>query len=375
MKNKIPIVLLGGSINSAIGRAHVAALRMTGRFEIIAGYMSRDKDINMRSAQEYGLRLDATLGSLEQVIEFGLKHKATVLVLTPTNQHIEQVASLILAGLPVICEKALSSNFEGLKKVKKILENNSGFLAVIYNYTSYPAVRQIREYCASGEIGNAVSVNLQMPQESFSKKSLEGVPIQPQAWRLTDGEIPTISLDLGVHLHALASFVLGLKPIEVIGVESSSGNFPGLIDDVRAIVRYEKQLVASYWYSKIALGHRNGLSIQIFGTKGSLFWEQINPEYIKLSSDNGKVLLIDRGSPETLIMNSYAYTLFKPGHPAGFLEALSNYYFDISNALQNFFSGSQASNGYVLGIDEAIASFGFLKAIHESSKSGNWTTL
>ena len=42
MKNKkINIAIIGGGINSTIGRAHISALRIDGNYKIIAGVFSR----------------------------------------------------------------------------------------------------------------------------------------------------------------------------------------------------------------------------------------------------------------------------------------------------------------------------------------------
>jgi predicted dehydrogenase len=55
-----------------------------------------------------------------------------------------------------------------------------------------------------------------MPQEGFARLDREGNPMVPQQWRLTDGVVPTISLDLGVHVHHLVDFLTGEKPQEVV---------------------------------------------------------------------------------------------------------------------------------------------------------------
>jgi predicted dehydrogenase len=372
MTQRIKIAILGGSIKSAVGRAHVAALRVTGKYEIVAGFMSRNPVVNEESANEYGIDSENLFNNLEDIARYCKKERIVILVLTPTDQHISQVTYLLGEGIPVICEKALSNKLVEMEELQESIEKKKQFLAVIYNYNGYLAVRQIRKYCTEGRIGRILSVNAQMPQEGFIKKDHDGHPIQPQAWRLIDGEIPTISLDLGVHLHSIVKFTTGLSAKKVVGTQESKGNFSGLIDDVRALAKYDNNVDVTYWFSKSALGYRNGLEITIFGELGSLSWEQTNPEIIRYSDSKGLVTIIDRGFPDADELNSLIYNFFKAGHPTGFVEALGNYYTDVAAELHYFFSAGEIRSSNIYGIKEAIEGFRFLKAINNSSSTQTW---
>lgn len=375
MADKIKIAILGGSVKSAIGRAHIAALRITGKYDIVAGFMSRNMTTNNESAIEYGIDLDHIFNNFEDLVRYCKKEKIVVLVLTPTDQHISQVTYLLKEGISVICEKALSNTLEEMEDLQVSIENKEIFLAVIYNYNGYLAVRQIQKYCLNGKIGRILSVNVQMPQEGFVKKHEDGRPIQPQAWRLIDGEIPTISLDLGVHLHSLVKFTTGLSAKKVVGIQESKGNFQGVIDDVRALAKYENNVDVSYWFSKSALGYRNGLQISIFGELGSLSWEQTCPESIRFCDSKGLVVNIDRGYSDANELNSSSYNFFKAGHPTGFVEALGNYYIDVAYEMAYFFSTGKLRKSNIYGVKEAIEGFQFLKAINESSSTLTWQNL
>lgn len=65
--------------------------------------------------------------------------------------------------------------------------------------------------CSSGkiqakELGKITSIIIEMPQEGFSRYTLEHTEPKPQEWRMKDYQIPTISLDLGTHLHNMIAF-------------------------------------------------------------------------------------------------------------------------------------------------------------------------
>ena len=100
-------------------------------------------------------------------------------------------------------------------------------------------------------------------------------------------------------------------------------------------LEYENDLKGSFWMSKTAIGNRNGLRLRIIGDKGSADWIQNNSEELYLSYKNGTREIIDRGT-KSLILNNSRYNRYKVGHPAGFIEAFANLYFDIADSLKKY---------------------------------------
>jgi predicted dehydrogenase len=171
----------------------------------------------------------------------------------------------------------------------------------------------------------------------------------------------------------MVKFLLGSKPQEVVAIASSRGNFPEIIDNIQCLVRYSDKIDCGIWYSKTALGYRNGLSLRVFGSKGSAEWIQANPEYINYANNVGGRYVLDRASSGIQIANQPRYQRFKAGHPAGFLEAFANYYVDIAEAL-NKYKESRGGNlsDYVFGVKESIEGLEMLEAITRSSQSRKW---
>ena len=48
-------------------------------------------------------------------------------------------------GIPVICEKALATSVQEVAAINSQLHKGKGFLAVTYNYTGYPMLRELRQ--------------------------------------------------------------------------------------------------------------------------------------------------------------------------------------------------------------------------------------
>ena len=70
-------------------------------------------------------------------------------------------------------------------------------------------LRELRQMVIDGKLGVLNLIQIEMPQEGYSRLNKQGRPPIPQAWRLKDGDIPIISLDLGVHLHNMIYFLSG----------------------------------------------------------------------------------------------------------------------------------------------------------------------
>jgi predicted dehydrogenase len=371
---KLRVAFLGGGIDSAVGQVHQIAIGMDQRFDLVAGCFSREMEINQSSGVAYGVDPDHVYPSLEDLIAAEAKSIDAFVVVTPTDQHLDHVLRCVTAGIPVICEKALALDDAEAMKIKEALDRHNGYLAVTYNYLGYPMLRELKDIIARGQLGAIHQVHVEMPQEGFSKVRIQdGNPIVPQDWRLHDGNVPTVSLDLGVHLHIITKFLTDAVPLETVATASSFGNFDNIVDNVIATVRYSGDMVTSIWYGKVALGCRNGLKVRVFGEAGAAEWCQEYPEDLLLSDRYGRRFRLDRGHPDVRVSNAARYTRFKAGHPTGFIEAFANLYVDIADHLLRFHESRQCGETeYVYGIDGAIEGLRLLSAIAHSAREKRW---
>ncbi|MDM8564769.1 Gfo/Idh/MocA family oxidoreductase [Candidatus Halobeggiatoa sp. HSG11] len=365
------IGFIGGSLQSAVGYTHFISSRMDNRWSVDAGCFSTDADANQATSQAYGINPDKVYDTWQKMLA-NEKQLDAILILTPTPSHYEIVTACLNKGFSVICEKALALNSTEAKKIITVQKLNKGFLAVTYNYSGYPIVRELRQKINNGVLGKILHFQAEMPQEGFIKADVHGNKITPQSWRLTDtGVIPTIYLDLAVHLHQLIYYLIGQKPIEVVSQQASNGWFE-VIDNVMCLVRYTDNIQGQFWFSKSALGHRNGLKLRIYGSKASAEWYQNNPEELLLSYSDGKREIVDRASSCVELANNIKYNRFKAGHPAGFMEAFANLYIDIADSLRQYKTTGIWKSEEVYGPTLALDGLHFLEAISKSAKSKVW---
>lgn len=234
-------------------------------------------------------------------------------------------------------------------------------------------IRELQAIIHKGYLGNLQQIHIEMPQDGFLRLDKNNNKIIPQEWRLKDNEeVPTLSLDLCVHIHNMIHFFTSEKPHEVISVNNNYGLFKGIVDNTMCIARYTGNLDCQIWFGKTALGHSNGLRIRIYGSKGSAEWYQMHPETILLYDNKGRKNILDRSSVDLEIANKSRYNRFKAGHPDGFIEAFSNYYSDIADSLIEFKKNGRHASPWVFGVDNSLEGLFLLEAIIQSAKEKKW---
>lgn len=325
---KLRIGIVGGGVSSAVGRAHMSALRMDGRFEISAAMFSRSSAGNQASADFFSFDPDLLVSSFS---EFTKRNDLDyVIVLTPTTEHFQQVDSLLRADQNCIVEKPMALTSSEVANLK-LLENRSGCSVVAtYNYNAYPAVKVLQRMIADGRFGRISMVRVQMHQQTFLARRHGKVP-QPQRWRQSDPAVPMVSLDLGTHVFHLVQFLLQADWTGVSGVASHRGFVANVADLVMGSANFSDVHVA-FSFGKVMLGSRNGLAVEVYGEDGSASWTQEQPECLLLSDADGRIEFADRASPTIRDLFDVRLERFKAGHPVGYVEALANWYLDLSDA-------------------------------------------
>jgi len=370
-RSPLSLGFIGGSLNSAVGYAHFVSSTMDNRWSLDAGCFCADAELNRETAFNYGVAPDRDYADWRGMLAAEKGRLDAIVVLTPTPMHFDVVMACLDEGVPVISEKALVTCSAEALKILEARERNRGFLAVTYNYSGYPMVRELRSLIRNGKLGKILHFHAEMPQEGFIRVDAQGNKPVPQSWRLSDGQIPTIHLDLAVHLHQVLHYLIEQKPIAVISDQGSYGWFSEIVDNVACLCRYSGGVQGQLWFSKSALGHRNGLRLRIYGSEGSAEWYQSSPEELVLSYADGRREILDRAA-KVDITNQRRYNRFKAGHPAGFVEAFANLYSDIADCLHQYRAQGFWNSDEVFSAELALEGFQFLEAMTRSVESRTW---
>lgn len=366
MRNRLRLAVVGGGTHSAVGRAHYSALNMDGLFEVTSGLYSRDKQKNKMSNELWNARnLANNLNDLNLLRE----EFDAVLILTPTPSHIELITHFLELRIPIICEKSMVSSYGEGKEICRVNSSKTP-IYVTFNYTGYPMVRELRAKVLNGIYGEIHTVHVEMLQDGFGTVDSEGNPRVVQDWRTRDYEIPTVSLDLGVHVINLFEFITGDDLRSVVGLQSHTGLVAHVVDNVHSLGISNTGIKSSLIFGKTFAGKKNGLRISLYGTRGAAHWNQEVPNELYEADIRGNTSVLNYSSEGILEASKSRYMRFKVGHPIGFVEAFANIYSDI---FTNFFNKGKNSH-YVFGMDTALSGLATLSAIHESSRLSRWVS-
>jgi predicted dehydrogenase len=131
-------------------------------------------------------------------------------------------------------------------------------------------------------------------------------------------------------------------------------------------------LCGCYWCSQVAIGYDNALKVRIFGTKGSVEFEQENCNYLKVAKKGKPPQIYSRGCGY-ISSEAAAFLRIPSGHPEGYYEAFANIYSSFADALIKKLSGAKVDEskaGYPT-VDMGIDGVRFITKTVESVSKGN----
>lgn len=173
-------------------------------------------------AGRYGLR---AYESISQLLDDG--DIDGVLIVTPSQTHVEVIESVAPAGLPMLCEKPCGLVVDDTRRACRIAATAGVRLQVAYWRRFVPELVAIRERVASGGFGELLSVMC---------LQWDGSPPAGR-FRSTSGGI---FVDMGVHEFDQARWLTGGDLVDVSAVSSSIVTDPtaaGDPDAAQAIAR------------------------------------------------------------------------------------------------------------------------------------------
>lgn len=98
-------------------------------------------------------------GGFEQMLE---THRPDVVVVaSPDSTHAHYVATALDQGSDVICEKPLTTDLEGARRIAEAARRSDNRLIVTFNYRYSPRNSKVKQLVADGEIGKVTSVHFE----------------------------------------------------------------------------------------------------------------------------------------------------------------------------------------------------------------------
>lgn len=372
--------MIGGGQGSQIGPAHRISAALDGHFHLTAGALDIDPARGKAFAAELGIAEDRAYGNWQEMLEAERTRPDRldlVTVATPNATHYEISRAFLEAGFHVLCEKPLTMTAEEAEHIVAVSKETGRICAVNYGYSGYPLVRQMKAMIAAGELGDIRLIKAEFAHGFHADADEADNP--RVRWRYDPEQAGTSAVfaDAGIHAFHMACFVSGQTPAELSADFASMVGDRQLEDDAMINIRLSGGALCRLWTSAIAVGRMHGLTLQVFGEKGGLSWQQQHPEQLHWTPLNGRTQVLERGDA-SLSPQAVRASRIPIGHAEGMPVAFANIYHDLADVLRADKRGEQPDP---LAMDFPSATDGLwsMRAIEAAAKSarsrGAWVGL
>ncbi|WP_310631603.1 Gfo/Idh/MocA family oxidoreductase [Paraburkholderia sp.] len=376
---KLRLALVGGGPGSFIGPVHRIAAELDGQIELVAGAFSSNAERSAQAAAQYGIDPSRAYSDYETLLDRERERTDPadlVAIVTPNHLHFPVAAAALARGYHVISDKPATATLDEAQALAAHVADSDGLYALTYTYTGYPMIRQARAMCAAGELGRIRKVVVEYVQGWLSQP-IEADEQKQAAWRTDPARAGMGGCigDIGVHAFNLVEFVTGERVVKLCADLSAIVEGRRLDDDCNLLVRLSGGAPGVIHTTQIAAGERNGLAIRVFGEKGSLAWEQEEPNRLRVSWSDRPTQIFHAGA-SYLAASAASACRLPPGHPEGYLEAFANLYRDFAASIRARASGASDECGLVNGIEAGVRSMRFVEVAVAASRDGRgWVAM
>lgn len=377
MSSKIRLGILGGGVDSLIGVLHRVASAMYDQYQIVGGVFNPVWKENIDFAKQIDIPTNRIYIDFDTLIEEELKlpedeRMQVVSVLTPNFLHFPMAKKLLENGFNVICEKPMTMSYKEAKILESTLQKSGALFAITYTYTGYPMIRQMREMIADSAIGKVQKIDAQYYQ-GWINPIIHDAEKRANTWRLDPekGGISCCIGDIGTHAFDMIEYVTQLKVGKVLADLNYVYEDNQMDVDGTVLIRCTNGVKGVIRTSQIATGEENNFTVQIYGEKAGLKWEQENPNYLCLLEDGQPLRVLKPGHDYNSKL-SLEGSKMPPGHPEGIFDSMGNIYKGIAKAIK----GESYNHGEFPTMIDGVRGMNFIERVVESHKKGNvWVNI
>ncbi len=293
---------------------------------------------------------------------------------TPNDTHAEIAIAAAKAGKAILCEKPLALNVKEAKLMADAVKKAGVVNMVCHNYRRIPAIVLAKKMIDAGDLGQIYHYRARYAQDWIVD------PNFPLVWRLQSkvsgsgahGDINAHIIDLGRYLIGEFKEVCGqmetfIKERPLPGDSSRKGKVT--VDDaVMFIGRFANGALANLEATRFALGRKNGIQIEINGSKGSLVFELEDMNRLKFYSESDPA--DRRGFRDILVtqgggVHPYVGNWWPPGHIIGYEHMFVHTVADFVNAVVDRKSVQPT-------FEDGLADQIVLDAVEKSARTRRW---
>lgn len=378
--NKLTWAMIGGGKGSQIGPTHRISAGLDGHFHLAAGALDADPERGKSFAMELGIAPDRAYGSWQELLE-GERDRTDrvdlVTVATPNATHYEITGAFLTAGFDVLCEKPLTMTTQEAERIVAITRETGRVCAVNYGYSGYPLVRQMRAMVAAGDLGEIRLIKAEFAHGFHADAEEADNPRVRWRYDPAQAGVSAVFADAGIHAFHMACFVSGQAPKEMSADFASLVGGRRLEDDAMLNIRLDGGALCRLWTSAIAIGRMHGLTLQVFGEKGGLSWQQQHPEQLLFTPLGGRTQILERGDAG-LSAEAVRASRIPIGHAEGMPVAFANIYHDLADVLRarkQGYAPDPLALHYPTAEDGLLSMRAIAAAASSAKSGGRWTDI
>lgn len=369
----IRVGMVGGGEGAFIGAVHRHAMALDGQYQLVCGAFSRNNENNQQTAAKLNIDEDRAYASWQQLLAAEAllpehERMQVLIIVTPNQLHVPISRAALQAGFHVFCEKPAGITLAETQELAQDLAQSQLLYGLAHTYLGYPMVWQARQLVADGALGKLRKIIVEYPQGWLSN-NLEASDNKQASWRTdpTQAGPSGCMADIGTHAFGLAEFISQQQVTQLCADLNSHIDGRQLDDDGAALFRTEGGASGVLLASQVCAGEENALKIRLYGDKGGIEWQQMEPNslLVRLVDAPLQILRAGKGQPG-LCAEAMRRCRLPGGHPEGYLEAMANLYLDFATAIRQ---GKHGTASGVPGIQAGLRGMAFIETITASSQS------
>ncbi len=369
--------MIGGGEGSQIGPVHRIGAGLDGLFTFAAGAL----DIDPRKGRDYALSLgissDRAYGNWQAMLDGERAREDRVdlvTVATPNASHYQITKEFLEAGFHVLCEKPMTMTVEEAQEIVAIARRTGMICAVNYGYSGYALVRQMRAMVAQGDLGKVRLIKAEFAHGFHADSADADNPRVRWRYDPAKAGVSAVFADAGIHALHLASYVINENPAMLSADFKSCIESRELEDDAMVNIRMDGGALCRLWTSAVAIGRKHGLTLQVYGEKGGLRWDQEWPNQLYWTPLNGNTEIIERGAGD-ISPEADRASRVTIGHAEGMPLAFANIYKDLADVITAKKAGLEPNPmacQYPTATDGLYSMVAVFAAVQSAKENGKW---
>ncbi len=362
-----------------MGEAHLEALRRLPEVEVVAVAASRPDKAEAFARAHRVSQVHADALALVADPDVEVIHNCT-----PNHLHFPLNKAALEAGKHVLSEKPLALDSQETGLLAELAGRSGLVAAVNHCYRYYPLVEHMRGMVQSGALGRVHLVHGVYLQDWLLFK-------QDYNWRIDPargGALRALG-DIGSHWCDLAQHVTGRRITDVCAEKATihdtrlrpttevatfarvdprdAVEVPVTTEDyAAALIRFEDGVRGFFAISQVSAGHKNGLTLEIDCAEGSLYWQQENPNVLRIGRRDRPNEVLEK-DPALEKDRTRRYAHYPGGHPEGYPDTFKNLFRNVYRHIADRSTPAEFPT-----FPEAHQITRLLEAVDASHREGRW---